>query len=203
MNPVIFEDKEIIPNRIFCIGLNYNMHAEEMSIEAPSEPVVFIKPNSSISDCIRLNIFEELEYECELCFLLKKQEIAGVGLGLDLTNRKLQSILMKKGLPWERSKSFVGSAVFSKFLRIDSSINELSFKFFKNSQKVQHAHIDEMIFKPNELIKSIGDEFSICENDILMTGTPKGVGSISKNDLYKMELFKGSQKIISKEILVQ
>lgn len=181
MKQVTFDNKNITPSKIVCIGRNYVEHIEELNNEVPDEPVVFIKPNSAISQNIQLLSDEPVHYEAEICFLIKNQQLAGVGFGLDLTKRELQQKLKTKGLPWERAKAFDNSAVFSDFLPLEHDIESLSMELFINDTLRQHAPTDLMMYKPQELLDFVSSFMTLEDGDILMTGTPKGVGKIEPN----------------------
>ena len=125
MNSITFGDQEVYPSKIICIGRNYVGHIQELDNEVPEQPVIFIKPNSSISDEIVHNENEVIHFEAEITFLILSGEISGVGFGLDLTKREVQAYLKSKGLPWERAKAFDKSAVFSDFVKFDGNMNDL------------------------------------------------------------------------------
>jgi len=129
--------------------------------------------------------------------LVKNKKIAGVGFGFDLTKRALQSKLKSKGLPWERAKAFKGAAVFSEFVKIDD-IDDLEIKVYKNKNLVQKSDISLMIYKLDFLIKDIDKIFGLDDYDIVMSGTPKGVGEIKKDDILEGEILKKEKIIIKK-----
>lgn len=106
MNSVTCSNEPIVPSKIVCIGRNYSEHIEELGNATPKRMVVFIKPNSSISETLTSYHGEQVHYEAEICFLVKKEELFAVGVGIDLTKRALQKELREEGLPWERAKSF-------------------------------------------------------------------------------------------------
>jgi len=197
MNKIIFENKIITPSKVVCIGRNFVAHIKELGNEIPSSMVIFNKPNSSISDKLFF-IDKECHYESEISFLVKNSKIIGVGIGLDLTKRKLQSELKSKGLPWERAKSFDNSAVFSEFVPIKDTQN-LSMKLYIDEQLIQKATIDLMIYKPDEIIREIETFMTLQDYDIIMTGTPKGVGSYNLNSLFKIQLHKNNKPLIEKK----
>ena len=179
MRSVEFEGKNVTPCKIVCIGRNYVEHIYELNNEIPDEPVYFIKPNSAISKRIRYQ--PGLHYEAELAFLIKDKKIAGVGFGLDLTLRDVQTKLKSKGLPWERAKAFKGSALFSEFVSIES-VENLGIELYKNEKLVQKGDISLMIYKPDFLIQDIDRIFGLDDYDIIMSGTPKGVGPIDPKE---------------------
>lgn len=186
-------------SKVICIGRNYVEHIHELNNEIPKSPVIFLKPNSSISKTLRLTDKREIHYECEIVFSFDNQSrIKAVGVGLDLTDRKLQSRLKVNGLPWELAKAFDNSAVISDLVEIpESDILKLSFKAYKNNTLIQHGSYELMMYKPNQIIDFLKDNnISICKNDLLMTGTPKGVGIINIGDKFKIELFCDNNKIL-------
>jgi 2-keto-4-pentenoate hydratase/2-oxohepta-3-ene-1,7-dioic acid hydratase in catechol pathway len=199
MQTITVDEKRICPGKIVCVGRNYVEHIHELNNEMPEEPVIFIKPNSAIAEELFTDISSSIHYESEICFLIKKEKIAGVGLGLDLTKRDLQSKLKSKGLPWERAKAFAGSATFSKFVSFTSDCSQLSMQLKINNQLVQQAGYDLMIHKPQALVDEITKDFSWQDGDLLMTGTPKGVGAVHRGDKLTASLFNGEELLLSHE----
>ena len=190
MKLVKFNDSAISPSKIVCVGRNYADHIEELNNEVPAEPVIFIKPNSSISQDIYLDDSDEVHYEGEICFLVESGTLTGIGIGLDLTKRKVQSELKSKGLPWERAKAFDNSAVFSQFVKFDGDFSSLSMKLFINDNLTQFANIDLMLYKPNDLLKDIQSFLSLEDGDILMCGTPRGVGEVKPDSTFHAQLIQ-------------
>lgn len=193
---------DITPSKILCIGRNYVEHAEELGNAVPSEPIIFLKPNSSISSQLNAEGLvngqvEAHHYESELSFLVRQQKIYAVGFGLDLTRRQTQQQLKDKGLPWERAKAFDGSAVFSHFVPIDSKdIGELSLKLTINGDVIQQGGVNMMLFKPATFINEVTSFLTLEDNDILMSGTPKGVGAVNVGDHFIGEVFLGDVCLI-------
>ena len=194
MQYIDFEGKHINPCKIVCIGRNYIEHVHELNNEIPDEPVYFIKPNSSISSTIHYK--QGLHYEGELSFLIKNKKIVGVGFGLDLTLRDIQTKLKAKGLPWERAKAFKGAAVFSQFVRQDST-EGLQIKLYKNGSLVQMGDVSLMLYKPDFLLEDIDKIFGLEDYDIVMSGTPKGVGQIDPLDRLEGVVEQNGHIIIS------
>lgn len=197
-NTINFDGDDLVPSKIVCVGRNYLAHIEELGNSVPSEPVIFVKPNSAIGAELFSELQETLHYEAELCFLIQGGSIAGVGVGLDLTKRDLQTTLREQGLPWERAKAFDHSAVFSNFVRLSNAIENLSIRLSINGQLVQHGTIDLMINKPQALLSNIAEFMTLADNDILMTGTPKGVGTVQSGQVFTCEVFDGGTSIVSK-----
>lgn len=203
MNKILLENNEIYPSKVFCIGRNYTEHIAELNNETPDEMVFFIKPNSSISDSL---IFPKgnssCHYEAEISFLINDNKITAVGFGLDLTLREVQSKLKGKGLPWERAKSFDNAAVFTEFKSFDGDINELSIQLFINDELKQDGNVTMMINKPYEIIKEANTFLSFEDGDILMSGTPKGVGAFKVGDKFLGKILYKNEIIIEKELIV-
>ncbi|MAG20995.1 MAG: fumarylacetoacetate hydrolase family protein [Candidatus Marinimicrobia bacterium] len=184
MNNVTFDSHQIVPSKIVCVGMNYVEHVRELESQMPSEPVIFLKPNSAISDNIRSADDDRFHFEAEISFIVQDENLAGVGIGFDLTKRSLQSKLKSRGLPWEKSKAFDGAAVFSDFVVIESPLSTLSMELLINGTVVQRGGVELMIYKPEELLHEAKSFLSLEDGDILMTGTPEGVGEFIKDDQF-------------------
>jgi len=202
MNRVLLENSEIFPSKVVCIGRNYIEHIKELNNEVPEDMVFFIKPNSAISDKL---VFPKNQnschYEAEISFLIEDNKISALAFGLDLTLREVQSKLKEKGLPWERAKAFDGAAVFSKFVSFDKDISKLGIELFINGELRQKGDISMMINKPNEIINEAGTFLSFEDGDILMTGTPNGVGAFKIGDIFVGKVLFEDKIIIEKEFL--
>ena len=196
MQTIQYEDQNEEVSKVICIGRNYVEHIEELGNEIPSSMVVFNKPNSAISD--RLYYFsEQCRFEGEICFLIEKGEISGIGFGLDLTHADVQNYLKQKGLPWERAKAFDGSAVLSAFIPLEVPLETLEMKLYQNSKLVQYATYDLMIYKPRVMLEEIKRFMSLEDGDIIMSGTPKGVGNFCRGDCFRGEILSEGKVILS------
>jgi 2-keto-4-pentenoate hydratase/2-oxohepta-3-ene-1,7-dioic acid hydratase in catechol pathway len=196
MQQISLDGQWLTPSKIICIGRNYVEHINELGNEMPTEPVIFIKPNSAITDAMTFDPQEDIHYEAELTFVVQDGALSGVGIGLDLTKRAVQSQLKVKGLPWERAKSFDGSAVLSNFVSIPGRIEELSLELYINGELTQLATFDLMLHKPNDILAEVST-FMTCEDgDLIMTGTPKGVGSIQRGATFMARLLSNQQTIL-------
>lgn len=198
MNTLNFLNQIIKPSKVVCIGRNYVEHIQELGNEIPDEMVVFVKPNSAISEQVKTQN-EPIHYEAELSFLVDNGRFIGVGIGLDLTKRDLQTKLRNKGLPWERAKGFDGSAVFSSFVALPEQIELLSFELTINGESIQQGDISLMMYKPDVILHEVQQFMTLADGDIVMTGTPKGVGELKRRDMYKAEVRYQGQVIVSKE----
>ncbi len=199
MRSITVNNREIIPSKIVCIGRNYVEHIIELDNEQPEEMLIFFKPNAAISSELLSEHHETLSYEGELCFIYENKRLSAVGFGLDLTKRQLQTTLKTKGLPWERAKAFSGSAIFSDFVEITENDENLSFLLKINGNPIQYGQVGLMINKPEEILNEIRSFIGLNDGDIIMTGSPKGVGKINKNDLFQAEVMINDQVVTSAE----
>lgn len=186
--------------KIICIGRNYADHAKELKNEVPTEPVLFLKPETAL--LLKRHPFfipdfsDDVHYECELVVRINRlgknieerfahKYYEEVSVGIDFTARDLQSKLKEKGLPWERAKAFDGSAVVGKFVPKTkfADINKLGFSLKKNGETVQEGNTEEMIFAINKIIAFASQYFTLKIGDLIFTGTPKGVGKVSPDDV--------------------
>jgi 2-keto-4-pentenoate hydratase/2-oxohepta-3-ene-1,7-dioic acid hydratase in catechol pathway len=158
--------------------------------------------SESPSDDSHNNSAQLHHYESELCFLIKNNEISAVAFGLDLTRRATQQRLKEKGLPWERAKVFDGAAVFSHFVSIEpTDIAKLSLSLTINNSLVQQGDVSMMLFKPTDIINEVLSFLSLEDGDIIMTGTPAGVGVINKGDEFKGSVYLNKKHLIKKKWL--
>ncbi|HIO92545.1 MAG TPA: FAA hydrolase family protein [Leucothrix mucor] len=197
MNSLKLENSTISPSKVICIGRNYVEHIQELHNEMPNEPVIFLKPNSAISEQLIAGKEEAHHYEGEICFSIKNNQLHGVGMGLDITRRQKQSELKEKGLPWERAKAFDGSVVFSDFIELDVSIDSLRLELHLNDMLTQEASYTLMINKPKAILEEVHQFISTEDGDIIMTGTPKGVGKYYQGDHFTMTLYSQDKLLIS------
>jgi len=199
MKTIKVDNKEVTPSTIICIGRNYVEHIAELGNEIPDEMVVFNKPNSAISTQLYSHHQEPLHYEGELCFVIENEKISAVGFGLDITKRALQSKLKAKGLPWERAKAFNGAAVFSDFVSVnqDEINNSLSLELSINDEITQTGGVELMMYKPADILSELRTYTQFNDGDIIMTGTPAGVGKIVKGSRFSAKVFSNDKEIIS------
>lgn len=201
--------------KIICIGRNYNGHIAEMSAEVPDEPVVFMKPKSSLLQAHTPFYYpeftNELHYEVELVLRVCKngkyiQErhasnyYNGITVGIDFTARDIQQECKQKGLPWEKAKAFDNSAVVGKFIDMTPEMKKSNFSFSlkKNDEVVQQGNSSDMIFSFDSIIANVSNYFSLNIGDLIFTGTPAGVGECVVGDV--LEAFLDNKSIISVEV---
>ena len=171
--------QNVYPGKIVCVGRNYAAHIQELGNDVPDNMVVFNKPNSAITDILHSQLDNQaLHYEGELAFCIKQGELAAVGFGLDLTKRTLQTTLKEKGLPWERAKAFDGAALFSEFVAFPKDLRFLSLRLDVDGETRQAGGIELMIYSPAVILRELAYFTTLDDGDIIMTGTPAGVGEI-------------------------
>ena len=196
MTSLVFNGEPFIPGKIVCIGRNYVEHIKELGNEMPDDMVVFCKPASCISDQLIAEQDEPLHFETELCFVVQQGGIAGVGIGLDLTKRNLQNELKKKGLPWERAKGFDGAATFSYFVPLPVDQNKLTFTLHIDGELTQQGDPTLMMYPPDAILLELSRFMTLQDNDIIMTGTPKGVGVVNEGSQFVGRVFYDHELLI-------
>jgi len=194
----INNSKKLFPvQRVFCIGTNYKEHAKEMKSKINKNPVLFIKPNQTISQDKIITLPKnsiEIHHEVELVACIgvggeniskksARNHIYGYAVGIDLTKRDIQSKLKKSGKPWELSKVFNCSAPISNIQKYEGKI--LKNKIIKlkiNNRIRQNSNTSRMIHDIESLISYISKHIPIVAGDLIFTGTPSGVSKLSPGD---------------------
>lgn len=196
MKTITFNGRKISPSKVICIGKNYSDHIKEMGGQCNScEPVIFIKPNSAIAfDADLISIpaaLGLLHHEVELVALIDKSlkcatrdeaesAISAYAVGIDFTLRDMQRTAKERGEPWALSKGFDASAALGRF----KSANEfsdpcaLSIELSVDGAIKQRSNTSEMIYKPAEILSFVSRFMTVEAGDILMCGTPSGVGPV-------------------------
>ena len=186
--------------KIICIGRNYIDHIKELSNQKPMNPVVFLKPDSSViaknQNFIIPSFSNEIHHEVELVIKINKvgkhidksfshKYYDEIGLGIDFTARDIQSNLKEKGHPWEKSKAFDNSCMVGKFLKKEKleDISKIEFSLIKNNELVQSGRSNDMLWKIDELISYISQYFTLKIGDLIFTGTPSGVSKVESGDI--------------------
>lgn len=190
--------------KIVCVGRNYAEHAKELNNPIPKQPLLFIKPATA---AVPMNVpfaipdnFGACQHELEMAVLIgsdisgataeqAKKAIAGVGLGLDLTLRDLQSQLKEKGQPWERAKSFDGACPLSHFVAVKNvELQNLEIQLLCNNTVRQKGNTADMLFSVADLLADISQVFTLLAGDVVLTGTPAGVADLYSGDQLKASL---------------
>jgi len=185
--------------KIICIGRNYVEHARELNNEVPEAPVFFMKPDTALVTSnqpfhypgFSSDVHHEIEVVVQICRTGKRieenaadQYFDRVGLGVDFTARDLQSVMKKKGLPWEVAKAFDSSAPVSELLPVTgyTHLKQLSFRLDLNGSTVQEGNTSLMIFSIEKIIAYVSRFITLKEGDLIFTGTPAGVGPVQPGD---------------------
>jgi 2-keto-4-pentenoate hydratase/2-oxohepta-3-ene-1,7-dioic acid hydratase in catechol pathway len=191
--------------KCICVGRNYAAHAAELKNELPTEPVIFLKPSTAVlpagAPFVLPAFSQDMHYEGELIFRVGKRAskvsaadarsvLDGVGVGVDWTARDLQNQLKGKGLPWELSKAFDGSAVLSEFQPIERfpELADIRFTLSLNGEVKQQGHSQNMIFSVATVVEFVSRYFTLEPGDVIFTGTPEGVGRVKAGDRIEMSL---------------
>ena len=202
MKAIQCDNKAVYPSKVVCIGRNYIAHINELNNEIPDQAVIFLKPNSAISSEIYDNAVDEIHYEGEISFLIESGKISAVGFGLDLTKRDIQIALKAKGLPWELAKAFDNSAVFSEFKSFDGNIDHLRMELYINGELVQQGGCDLMLFKPQSILAEVNSFLTLEDGDVIMSGTPSGVGKVISGDEFIGKVFEQDTLIVEQRWVV-
>lgn len=198
--------------KLICIGRNYTEHIEELKNERPTDPVVFLKPDTSIllkkQPFFIPDFSDDIHHEVEILVKIDRigkhidkkfahKYYSEIGLGIDFTARDLQSKLKEKGLPWEKAKAFDGAAVMGKWLDKNEfeDVDNLNFSLEKNGVVVQQGNTSLMLYKIDEIIEYVSKYFTLKIGDIIFTGTPAGVGRVEDGD--KLEGYLEGKKMFS------
>ena len=186
--------------KIICIGRNYTNHIAELQNERPTEPVVFMKPDSAVllkqHPFVLPEFSNEVHHEIELIVKINKvgkyiepkfahKYYDEISVGIDFTARDLQDQLKLKGLPWEKAKAFDGSAVIGEFVSKEqfASLDDVNFELLKNGAVAQKGNSSLMLWKIDELVAYVSQFFTLKIGDIIFTGTPEGVAAVQPNDV--------------------
>ena len=186
--------------KIICIGRNYTNHIEELKNERPTEPVIFMKPDSAVllkqHPFVIPEFSQEIHHEIEIIVKINKvgkyidakfahKYYDEISVGIDFTARDLQDKLKAKGLPWEKAKAFDGSAVIGEFLQKKqfNSLENITFELTNNNESVQKSNSSYMLWKIDELISYVSQYFTLKIGDIIFTGTPEGVAAVKPDDV--------------------
>ena len=193
--------------KIICIGKNYAAHAKEMKSAVPTEPVFFLKPDTSLlqkgHDFYYPDFTKNLHHEIEIVYKVGKmgkhiapefalKYISEVGIGIDFTARDLQDKAKEKSLPWEIAKAFDNAAVINnEFIQIADIVpNNINFHLEVNGKTVQVGNTSDMIFSIEQIIAYVSQFITLKTGDLIFTGTPEGVGPVQKGDILSLFLEK-------------
>jgi len=193
------------PGKILCIGRNYAAHARELGNEVPEEPVVFLKPLTSLvgngSKIVLPPRTQDVHHEVELVLVIGKggkdipaaealNHVDGYAVGLDMTARDVQNEAKKKGLPWTVAKGFDTFAPVGDFVAASRIPHpqDLSIKLSVNGEVRQQGSTADMIYSVAELVSYCSTLFTLMPGDLIFTGTPEGVGPVKDGDVLEAEI---------------
>ncbi len=190
----------VTPTKIVAVGLNYKDHAEEMKLKITEEPMLFIKPNSSLLPHLGTIILpaasKRVDYEAELAIVIgktakniKSKDAPGYIFGYTCLNDVTARDLQTKDIQYTRSKSFDTFAPMGPFIETEiENPAGLSIKGYLNGGLKQSSNISNLIFNPFELVEFISGIMTLFPGDVISTGTPSGVGPLSKGDVFEIEI---------------
>ncbi|MEO5642153.1 MAG: fumarylacetoacetate hydrolase family protein [Bacteroidia bacterium] len=201
--------------KIICIGRNYAEHAKEMNAPVPSEPVLFMKPETAL---LQKNLpfyypefSKDIHHEVEIVLKISKmgrhiepmfanRYYDEIGIGIDFTARDIQAKCKEKGLPWEKAKSFDHSAPIGIFLPKTRFplMDDIHFHLDVNGENVQQGNTQDLLFSFDKLIAYVSQYFTLKKGDLIFTGTPEGVGPVKIGD--RLEAYIGQEKLLDFEI---
>ncbi|MBF0621909.1 MAG: fumarylacetoacetate hydrolase family protein [Magnetococcales bacterium] len=201
-------DIDLPIGKIVCVGRNYLAHIQELSNPIPDEPVLFMKPSTALVPFTEPVVVPHgqgaCHHELEIAVLINEQlsavsekkaleSVAGYGLALDLTLRDVQAKMKKKGLPWERAKAFDGSCPMTPFIPADQVEHpqQLTFSLKRNGKIQQNGDARLMMYGIGALIAHISQLFTVLPGDVILTGTPDGVGPLEPGDRLQAVLDNG------------
>lgn len=201
--------------KILCIGRNYADHINELNNERPSEPVIFLKPDTAIlkdnEPFYHPDFSNDIHHEVEIVLKISKvgknieakfahKYYDEIGVGIDFTARDIQSRLKEKGLPWEKAKAFNGSAPISGFLPKSQFIDlqHLNFHLEVNTKVIQQGNTEMMLWNFDEIIAEVSKYFTLKTGDLIFTGTPAGVGKVVIGD--RLTAFIEGKEMMSFEV---
>lgn len=185
---------------IWCVGRNYADHAKELGNEIPTEPLLFLKAGSTATlSAKELHLpywIEEVHHEIELALQFDDNlQISAACIALDLTDRAKQNALKAKGQPWTLAKSFKESCPLSPFFPVDDleDLKKLDISLKIQGEIRQQGNTEQFIFPLERLLDFARQHFPVMPGDLLLTGTPAGVGPLRKGDVLEAEI-KGKMK---------
>jgi 5-carboxymethyl-2-hydroxymuconate isomerase len=191
--------------KIVCLARNYAEHVRELGNETPTAPVLFMKPATSVisdGETVRIPSYsQECHYEVELAVLIGKtacavlpgkamEHVAGYGVAIDMTLRDVQNQLKAKGLPWEIAKGFDTACPLSDFVAAEAVVDPhlLNLKLAVNGETRQDGCSSDMINRIPQIIAHISAIFTLEAGDVILTGTPAGVGRVQAGDVMTAEI---------------
>jgi 2-keto-4-pentenoate hydratase/2-oxohepta-3-ene-1,7-dioic acid hydratase in catechol pathway len=189
----------VLPTKVVCLGLNYRDHAEEMKMEIPDEPVIFLKPTTSIighgDTIIAPSFCQRVDYEAELAIVIGKtckdvspEETKDYILGYTCLNDVTERVFQKKDGQWTRAKSFDTFCPIGPWIETELDWRGLRIKSYLNDELRQDSTTSNMIFGVEEIVSFVSKIMTLLPGDIIATGTPPGIGEMKSGDRIKIEI---------------
>ena len=187
------------PGKIVCLGLNYRDHAAEMKLQLPEEPLLFLKPSTAViahgDPILRPAISKRVDYEAELAIVIGRTArhvsrddaddfILGYACANDVTARDLQS----KDVQYTRAKSFDTFAPLGPWIVAGLDPSNLEIRMWRNDSLVQHSSTANLIFPVPVIVEFVTQVMTLLPGDVIITGTPSGVGPLSNGDVARVEI---------------
>lgn len=178
---------------IWGVGRNFKDHAQEMKASVPTAPMIFLKSGASVNphpDRVLLPSWtQEVHHEVELAVQIASdgRPLRGT-LALDLTERHYQSEAKKNGHPWTLAKSFTGATVLAPWLPWDKAFLTSDIELRINQETRQKGHLSDLIFSLEQITSFLLKHFPVCEGDVILLGTPAGVGPLKRGDRLEANL---------------
>lgn len=188
-----------VPTKIVCCGINYRGHAREMGHELPAEPVIFLKPPTSVIGAgaeIRIPpSLETVDYEAELGVVIGRRthrvsaedaigHILGYVCANDVTSRELQ----RRDGQWTRAKGFDTFCPLGPWVETDVDPLDLEIRTLVNGETRQQARTSDMIFSPYEIVSFVSGVMTLLPGDVVLTGTPQGIGPLVRGDTVEVRI---------------
>jgi 2-keto-4-pentenoate hydratase/2-oxohepta-3-ene-1,7-dioic acid hydratase in catechol pathway len=189
----------VVPTKIICVGLNYADHAKETAKPLPKEPLIWFKATTSLlPDGGKIEIpfpKHRTDYEAELCIIIGRKirnvsptqasrYIFGYTASQDISDRTIQNVESQ----WARAKSFDTFTPLGPLVETQINPNELNIQLFQNGLLRQNSNTKQLIFKPHELVSFISTNLTLLPGDVILTGTPSGIGPIQSGDKLEVRI---------------
>ena len=189
----------VSPTKVVCVGLNYRNHIAEMGHGMPATPVIFVKPSTSVIGPRQAIVLPEgigrVDYEGELGIVIGRRThrvsaakaaecVLGLCCGNDVTARDIQKIDGQ----WTRAKSYDGFCPLGPWVATDVEPDDLLLETYVNGECRQSTRTSDMLFHPYELVSFISDVMTLVPGDVVLTGTPGGIGPLSAGDVVEVRI---------------
>lgn len=189
----------VLPSKIVAVGLNYKSHAEETGMKLPTEPMLFIKPTTSVigpGETIKMPAqSSRVDYEAELAIVIGKAakdvdeaDAAGVILGYTCGNDVTARDLQAKDVQFTRAKGFDTFCPLGPHIETEIDGGSLDIELRQNGEVKQKSNTSDLVFGPNALVAFISSVMTLLPGDVIMTGTPAGIGPVSDGDVLDVEI---------------